>query len=258
MSRSELPRVYQLIDLIEDRAHPDSYFQNFEHSIENGIEKRSVWLAREKELQRLDHEAWDCLKNEVFPYLTAHNHRGRGWEQLISILNQARAYNYLLDLGCSKIRFIRRIKGKETPDLEAESNDNTVICEVKTINKSVQEADARQSGTACKTSVFLEAGFFNKLASDFQKAKSQMATYNNTPGVRHIAFIVINFDDLLGEYKTNYYKEIDQHLAGMPIDGIKVVFFNQKTCFHNDVHMENATVVNEVEQQLNSLGCEFR
>ena len=81
MSKSEFPRVYQLIDLIEERAHPNSYFQNFEHSIEEGDEKRSVWVAREKELQRLNKKAWEFLKNEAFPYLTARNHRGRGWEQ---------------------------------------------------------------------------------------------------------------------------------------------------------------------------------
>ena len=246
MSRSELPRVYQLIDLIEECAHPNSYFQNFEHSIEEGVEKRRVWLAREKELQRLDQKAWGFLKNEALPYLTARNHRGRGWEQLISILNQARAYNFLLDIGCSEVKFIPQIEGKETPDLEAQSNNNPVICEVKTINKSAQEAEARQDGLARKTLAYLDSGFFKKLTSDLEKAKSQMASYNNKPGARHIAFIVINFDDLLGEYKTNYYKEIDQHLAVMPVAEIEIVLFNQKTCFHNDVNMKNATVVNEV------------
>jgi len=245
MSRSELPRVYQLIDLIQERAHPSSYFQNFEHSIEEEVEKRRVWLNREKELQRLDLKAWNFLKNEVSPYLTARNHRGRGWEQLISILNQARAYNYLLDIGCSEIKFIPRIEGKETPDLEATIDDNPVICEVKTINKSAQEAEARQGGLARKTLASLEPGFFKKLTYDLEKAKNQMASYNNKPGVRHIVFIVINFDDLLGEYKTNYYEEIDQHLALMPVAEIDVVFFNQKTCFHNDVNMKNAKVVNE-------------
>lgn len=245
MSRSELPRVYELIDLIEDRAHHNSYFQNFEHSIEEGVEKRSVWLAREKELQRLDRNAWEFLKNEAFPYLTARNHRGRGWEQLISILNQTRAYNFLLDSGCSEIRFIPRVNGKETPDLEAKLDGNPVICEVKTINKSVQEAEARQNGAARFTLKSLESGFFNKLTSDLEKAKSQMASYNSTLGVRHIAFVVVNFDDSLGEYKTNYYKEIDRYLAGIPVAEIEVVLFNQRTCFHNDVHMKNATVVNE-------------
>ncbi len=204
MSRSEFPRVYQLIDLIEDREHRNSYFQDFEHSIEEGVEKRSVWLAREKELQRLDQEAWDFLKNEAFPYLTARNHRGRGWEQLISILNQARAYNFLLDSGCSEIRFISRTNDIETPDLEAKLDGNPVICEVKTINKSAQEVEARQNGASSFTLKSLEPGFFNKLTSDLEKAKSQMASYNSSPGVRHIAFVVVNFDDSLGEYKTNY------------------------------------------------------
>ena len=245
MSRSEFSRVCQLIDLIEDCSHPDSYFQNFEQTIENEVQKRSVWLAREKELQRLDREAWHFLKNEVFPYLSACNHYGRGWEQLISILNQARAYNFLLDLGCSEIRFIPRIKGKETPDLEATLDDNPIICEVKTINKSIQEVKARQRGEARKISASLEPEFFNKIISALRKAKSQMASYNNAPKVRHIAFMVINFDDLLGEYKTNYYEEIDRYLDRMDIGEIEVVFFNQKTCFHNDLHMKKATVVNE-------------
>lgn len=245
MSRSELPRVYQLIDLIEDRAHHDSYFQNFEHSIEEGVEKRNVWLAREKELQRLDREAWDFLKDEAFPYLTARSHCGRGWEQLISMLNQARAYNFLLDSGCSEIRFIPRIKVKETPDLEAKSDSIPVICEVKTVNKSAQEAEARQSGAQSFTLANLDPGFLNKLTSDLEKAKCQMVSYNNSPDVRHVAFVVVNFDDSLGEYKTDYYKEIDQYLAGIPVAGIEVVFFNQRTCFHNEIMMKNATVINE-------------
>ena len=245
MSRPDLPRVYQLIDLIEDRAHHDSYFQNFEHSIEEGAEKRSVWLAREKELQRLDRESWDFLKNEAFPYLTARSHCGRGWEQFISILNQARAYNFLLDSGCSEIRFIPRIKGKESPDLEANLDGIPVICEVKTVNKSAQEAEARQSGASMSTLATLEPGFFNKLTSDLEKAKSQMVSYNNSLCVRHVAFVVVNFDDSLGEYKTDYYEEIDQYLVGMPVAGIEVVFFNQRTCFHNEIMMKNATVINE-------------
>ena len=72
-----------------------------------------------------------------------------------------------------------------------------------------------------------------------------MASYNSSTGVRHIAFVVVNFDDSIGEYKTNYYKEIDRYLANIPVTEIEVVFFNQRTCFHSDVHMKNATVVNE-------------
>ena len=168
MSRSELPRTYELIELIEERTNADSYFSN-EESFEEGSTKRRVWLAREKEFQRLDSDAWGFLKDEALPYLTARNHRGRGWEQLISILNQARAYNLLLDWGCSKIRFIPREKkdGKETPDLEAKLEDAPVICEVKTMNISADEAEASITGAVRATLVSLEPGFFNKLTSDF-------------------------------------------------------------------------------------------
>jgi len=47
-------------------------------------------LAREREFQRLDDAAWEFLKDEALPYLSARDRKGRGWEQLISILNQAR------------------------------------------------------------------------------------------------------------------------------------------------------------------------
>jgi len=56
---------------------------------QRGGEETSV-LAREREFQRLDDAAWEFLKDEALPYLSARDRKGRGWEQLISILNQAR------------------------------------------------------------------------------------------------------------------------------------------------------------------------
>jgi hypothetical protein len=108
MSRAEMPRVYELCDLIADRSSPSSYFQDFDRSVASEAEKKRVWLAREREFQRLDDAAWGFLKNEALPYLCARDSKGRGWEQLISILNQARAYNYLVDRGCSDVRFVER------------------------------------------------------------------------------------------------------------------------------------------------------
>jgi hypothetical protein len=138
MSRAETPRVYELCDLIADRSRPPSYFQDFDRSVASEPEKKRVWLAREREFQRLDDVAWGFLKDEARPYLNARDSRGRGWEQLISILNQTRAYNYLVDRGCSNVRFIERAKeqNRETPDFEAELGGARVVCEVKTLNAS--------------------------------------------------------------------------------------------------------------------------
>lgn len=248
MFRAEFPRVYELFDLIDDRANPNAYGQNFESSIRKETSKRRFWKAREKELQLLDQRSWDFLKNEVVSYLTARDQRGRGWEQLFNILNQARAHNYLRDISCVDVTFIPP-KSKDRvkrPDLEAIMDSNIVICEVKTINVSEQQAEAKQFGLVSETLPYLEPGFFRKLDNNLEKAKGQMQSYCDDAGAKHICFMVINFDDLFGEYKNNYYEQIDKYLAEHHLGETEIVFFNQRTCFHEDVYMNNAKVVNEI------------
>ena len=185
MFRQEMPRVYELQDLISDRSASGAYFQNFDHSIRDEPEKRKTWLARERVFQRLDPESWQFLKSEANPYLEKRNTRGRGHQQLISILNQAWAYNYLLDEGCLRATFIPPMKkeGQETPDLEGELKERRVLCEVKTISISDDEANRRQTGGVGSTVDSLETGFFNKLTSDLLKARSQIESYDGSAGI---------------------------------------------------------------------------
>jgi hypothetical protein len=247
MYREQMPRVYELQDLISDRSVSDAYFQNFDDTVRVEPEKRKTWLARERCLQRLDPVAWEFLKSEANPYLTSRDTRGRGHQQLISILNQAFAYNYLTEEGCLRVAFIppSQIKGQETSDLEGELNERKVLCEVKTISISDNEAARRQTGCSGSTSDSLEMGLFNKLTSDLLKAKRQMESYDKSEGIRRIAFVIPNFDDLLGEYKADYFQQIDRHIAANPVSGIDIVFFNQRMAFHLPVSMINAIVVNE-------------
>jgi len=247
MFRQEMPRVYELQDLIRDRSASSAYFQNFDNSVRDKPEKRKMWLARERVFQRVDPESWQFLKSEANPYLTKRNTKGRGHQQLISILNQAWAYNYLIDEGCSRAAFIPPVRkeGRETPDIEGELKEHRVLCEVKTISISDDEAIRRQTGGAGSTADSLGVGFFNKLSSDLLKAKSQLESYDGPAGIRRIAFIVLDFDDWLGEYKANYFRQIDRHLADDPVGGVDIVFYNQRTPFHFPISMHNATVINE-------------
>jgi hypothetical protein len=247
MFREELSRVYELRDLIENPSAPTAYFQDFDNSIRDDPSKKLVWLVREEQLRGLDANSWEFLKTEALPYLTKGDPKARGWQQLITILNQAFAYNFLKFIGCSNVRFIPRAaqKGIETPDLEGELNCLRVLCEVKTLNHSEEEAIARGGGVARSIQVRLESGFFRKLTSDVKKAKSQMDTYDNQRSARKIVYFVVNFNDRFGEYKERYYQQIDLYLAANPTPGIEVVFHNQRTCFHKRMVMRSATVVNE-------------
>jgi hypothetical protein len=247
MFREQLPRVYELRDLITRPTASTAYFQDFDNSLGDEPSKMKVWRAREREFQRLDPDAWEFLKGEALPYLMKKDPNGRGWEQLIAILNQTRAHNFLVDAGCSAVRFIPRSgkDGVETPDLEARENDKKVLCEVKTINVSDAEVSRRRNGAVGSTVVDLNVGFFNKLMSDLRKAKEQMDSYDNSAIARRIAYVVPNFDDFLGEYKAEYFQQIDQHLAENKIPGLEVVFHNQRTCFHRTVVLRHAVVVND-------------
>lgn len=248
MFRTKMPRVYELRALIADQTADNAYFQDFDNSVRAEPSKARVWFDREQVLQELDQDSWEYLKKELLPYLTAKSRSGRGWQQLITILNQAYAYRYLKHMGCLALAFISRAtqRGQDTPDLEAELDGARVLCEVKTINISDAEVQARKSGTGRTTLDQLDHGFFAKLQADLTKASQQMNAYDDSNDVVRIVYLVPDFDDLLGEYKAGYYQQIDQHLAGHQTRELQIVFHNQATAFHPSITMRHASVVNEV------------
>ena len=108
----------------------------------------------------MDMSSWKNLKERAFPYLCKFDN-GRGWQQLISILNEAYAYKYLIDIGCEKVAFIPTQKEK-TPDLEGYLQNQMVLCEVKSIGESDNEADRRAEQKVRNSSIKLSDEFFLK------------------------------------------------------------------------------------------------
>jgi hypothetical protein len=227
--RRELPRVYELRDLIQYSSSPDAYFQNFEKSLSEIPPKLKQFRDIERDLQGLDAEAWAFLKSEVTPLLAARDPK-RGWQLLFDKLNQAKAFKYLRDAGYLNIRFVppSAVKGQQTPDLQADG----ALCEVKTINISEIEVDRRYSGGVGSSTDQLDAGFFGKLSSDLRKAKAQMAEYGVGQNAKHIAYVIVNFDDSLHEYADRYQRQVDHYIAGDPVPGLQVVVFDIKPPFY--------------------------
>ena len=149
----ELPRVNELRALIADPSADSAYFgQDFDERFRTSPARQRVWLGRERELQGLDYAAWAFLKDEARPYLMRKDKNGRGWQQLFTILNQASAYNFLVQrLRCTDVRFVTRDPLTETPDLEGTVDGQVVLCEVKTISMSEDEVKARRDGTGSYT-----------------------------------------------------------------------------------------------------------
>jgi hypothetical protein len=224
--RKELPRIYELRDLLPDPVPTRAYFQNLDKSLSEIPQKLWQYRDLEQDLAGLDPTAWAFLKSEVTPLLVV-KHEKRGWEPLFDKLNQAKAYNHLKRAGYETVRFLppSSVKGRMTPDLEASKGSGRALCEVKTINVSDIEAYRRISGDAGTVTDQLTVGFFGKLASDLAQAQAQMAAFYADPAVTKVAYVIINFDHSLHEYADRYREQIERYMADRPTPGLKVAFY---------------------------------
>ncbi len=224
MYRSELPRIYELRDLLPDPIPANAYFQTVDKRLSECPLRFRHYRDLEQDLAGLDAAAWACLKSEVKPLLLVRDEK-RGWTPLFDKLNQAKAYNHMKRAGYETVRFIEPIRGRMTPDLEAGNGPRSALCEVKTINVSDVEAHRRVSGGVGRVTDELEAGFFAKLSSDLARAQAQMLGFNADPTVVKLAYLVVNFDDSLHEYADRYGKQIERYMAEHPRPGLEVAFY---------------------------------
>jgi hypothetical protein len=224
MFRKELPRIYELRDLLPDPLPSGAYFQNLDESLARIPQKLKQFRDIERDLDGVDPEAWEALKSELKPLLAA-KHPTRGWQALFDKLNETKAYNYLKNTGYAGVRFIPRskLRGQRTPDLSASKSGTKALCEVKTINHSEIEVVRRHNGEVGTVTDRLERGFFDKLSADLNSAKSQMLAYDEDVATRRIVYVILNFDDHLHEYSDRYRDQIDAHLASHTPDGLEVV-----------------------------------
>ena len=124
--------------------------------------------------------------------------------------NEAKGYGYLLDRGCSSLKFITRSdkNGHQTPDLEASDGTSEYLCEVKTINQSDKEIKRRNNIEAKEVAYALSDELKSKLEDAARKAASQLRDYQGSENKIKIAFFVICLDDRQPESRRAIFPEI--------------------------------------------------
>jgi hypothetical protein len=232
MYRMELPRIYELRDLLQNPLPAGAYFRDLDRTLGEWPQKRMQFREIEGDLQGLDGAAWAYLKAELAPLLTA-KHETRGWHALFDKLNQAKAFNHLSRAGYSDVHFIPEssVKGRQTPDLGAVARTQKVLCEVKTINISEIEACRRHDQGVGTSTDRLPNAFFTKLGSHLAQAKKQMLAYDPDSATKKIAYVIANFDDSLHEYADRYQVQIDQFMESNAVPELEVVF-DVKSAFY--------------------------
>lgn len=243
--RDDLPRVFELKDMLADPSHPDAYFQNFEESLNRNPSKREAFQRLERQLAVLDNNAWRDLKERAAIQLQTRD-AGRGWQALFDIFSEANGFAYLQSIGSTGIRFIPRTKGK-TPDLEGRLDGRPVLCEVKTINVSQDEADARHrihqgEIVSSRVSTRVGDGFLRKLNSNLANAIEQLDAQDPQREARRIVLTVVHFDDWVGDYQREYFAQIDEYLFANPVSGAELVFCPASNLFRRTFTMKSAAV----------------
>lgn len=245
-----LPRIYELRNELGDPSHPDAFFREFEDSLEKSPLKLDAFLKLERQLQPLDDKAWSDLKRKAKPHLIARaQEQGRGWQALFDILNEAKAFVYLQAIGCTTIRFTEPGTGK-TPDLEAVLDGSRVLCEVKTINPSDDEAGNRRrvgQGESIASDVknYVDEGFLRKLRSTLESAVEQLDAQDPQRKAHRFVFTVVHFDDWVGDYQEEYFRQVDAHLLQNPVDGARLVFCPAANLFQRHFTMQSAEVFSD-------------
>ena len=234
VTSDEWPRISQLRNYSINLNLPNAYFRADDDKL-TSPQKRKFFVALEQELQGLDAEAWEFLKGEALPRLKT-RHPTRGWQQLFDTLNEAKGYNYLVSVGCKDVKFIPRAKtnNSQTPDLRGVLNSTSVLCEVKTINVSEDEANRFATGGVATIRRDLETSFFNKLSCVVCTASSQLLAFDNSLRSRRIVYVVFKFDDRLHEYADEYQRQIETYIAEASLPDVEVVL-EIKPPFHSAI-----------------------
>jgi hypothetical protein len=242
--RREFARLYELKDSVRGPTPANAYFRGFTGHLARSGHVRDFYLRYERSLQGLDDKAWEHLKQEAMPRLTARDKKGRGWQQLFDLLNEARAYNYLKSRGATNLHFIPRSSGK-TPDLEGFCASKRVLCEVKTLNISEEEVAFRSGRKRVRSGqIALPSEFLHKLRTSLDAAKQQLLAFDLLHTAIHFVYLNVGFDDILGEFKEGYFRQIDNDLARTPVTDVRLVFCNDYTAFYKPLHMRCADVDN--------------
>lgn len=230
MCHGDLSRIWEIRDCVLKRGRSGAYFENFDGSLVDNPAKRKHVLHLEAELDGLDAVAWAHLKAQVVP-LFERKHQVRGWQPAFDKLNEAKAYNYLVSLGCAEVAFIAEstATGQKTPDLHGKLGTERILCEVKTINPSDDEAAARAAVArghivAGKTQGRLPDAFFIKLTATLRAAETQITSYCSDRAARRIVYVILNFDDGRNEYVEDYLGQIQDFATNPELPDVDIAF----------------------------------
>lgn len=210
-----MKRLKELIQKIVNTGKEDSFLETMKTNIENQS-WISAYAPYEQVFQCLDKNAWNLLSAKAIEHYTKNK---TSQEDFYNHLNEAFAYQYLIQQGYNNVKFLEDDKSKKkkklSPDLSYQITEIQFYCEVKSIRISDNERNRSCSGESYDGSVYFLLGdkFFNKLKGHLEKAETQISMYGEG-----LIFIFIKaFDDFTHMYYDRYKEEFRTFLISYEV-----------------------------------------
>lgn len=220
----KLLRVKETLCECEANYPDDNYLEGWKEKIDLP-EFHKHFLDIEKDIQILDSTNWLQLREKAVSRFKNHR-KGQNKQDFINLLNEAKGFRHLKDIGCIDVCFIEETSKSQSPDVKGLLNNETIYCEVKTIGISDDEIDSRKVNKVLTNAYTqLQEPFFNKLKSTICTAASQIDAMPQNLSIHYI-YVIIAFDDFTGRYLDNYQKQIDSFLCNHPLRNKKVIIDN--------------------------------
>lgn len=224
-----MKRLKELIQKIIIAEKHDSYLETMKTNLEDPS-WRSTYNPYEEALQCLDNNAWNRLSGKAIEHYQQHR-AGQLKEAFYNQLNEAFAYQYLVNQGYKNVEFFEENKKKKTPDLSYKINEKQFYCEVKSIGVSVDEICRSKLGEvydAGEAYCSLQEGFFKKLKDKFNEANIQISEY----GEGLIFIYIPRFDDFTHMYYSRYKEQIIEFITSYEIIEVYIKIGNLGDFIH--------------------------
>lgn len=166
----------------------------------------------------LDEESWQVMRRNIAErYNTGKDGGGRGSHQVFDLLDEALAYQHLVDMGFEQVRLQSRskVKGVTSPDIRFFARGQQYCCEVKSIGESDENRKRfeKQIGFDPRIYERLDDRFFAKLNDVTEVARNQIAR----SGLEGLVYLIVRFDDYTGRHASTYRGQIDAFFDEQPL-----------------------------------------
>lgn len=211
-----MQRILEIIKESRVRYPDDTFFSNFEESIEGNIRKKARYSLYDRALKSLDDTSFQKLKDKALNHFLDHR-EGQKKQGFFHQLNEAFAFRYLNQKGFCNVKFVDETGTERRPDIEFYDGQTKRYCEVKSIGISENEIVLRSSGEVYSQNYEnLDEGILNKIYEDVKKAREQIGSIEHG----HLVYIIITFDDVSSDHLEEYKSQLISFCRSKDLKGI--------------------------------------